>query len=59
MNFARKLYQICGHRYNNFLAINLIHLLRNNMGFNKNHPCMDSPGAETNDIIKNVTLLAS
>ena len=57
--FAWKLCQICEHRYNNFLAINFIHLHKNNMGFNKNHPFMASPGAETSDITKNVTLLAT
>ena len=57
--FARKLYQICERSYNNFLAINLIYLHRNNMGLNKNHPFMASPGTETRDIIKNVTLLTT
>ena len=49
--FARKLYQICEHRYNNFLAINSIHLHRNNMGFNKNHPFMAFPGVETSNFL--------
>ena len=57
--FARKLYQICEHGYNKFLAINLIHLHGNNMGFNKNHPFIASPGAETSDIIKKVVLPAT
>ena len=57
--FARKLYQICKHRYNNLLVINLIHLHSNNMGFTKNHPFKASPVAEASDIIKNVTVLAT
>ena len=57
--FARNLYQICEHRYKNFLAINLVLLHKDDMGFNKNRPFMDSPGAGTSDIIKYVTPLAT
>ena len=33
--FPWKLYQICDHRFNGFLAITEIHQPRNNMGFSK------------------------
>ena len=48
--FPWKLYQICDHRFNDFLAITEIHLHRNNMGFNKKCPFVASPGTETSHI---------
>ena len=56
ITFARKLHQICKHRYYNFKAIIVIHLHWNNMGFNKNHPFMASPGTKMSHIIKKVPL---
>ena len=57
--FAKKLYQICEHRYNNYLAIIEIHLHRNNIGFNKKIPFVASAGAETSHITVKVPWLAT
>ena len=59
ITFPWKLYQICEHWYNSYLAIIGIHLHGNNTGFNKKFPFVAPPGAKMSHITEKVPWLAT